>query len=150
MTERPESLEYFFRPGLTWSIKNRFPFKPRPLPAGCIFAHVGSSAFLPEGSEPAYLGLMSSRVFTYLLRLTAGWNYEVGVIQRTPVPDVSEPQATLLGSFALECVYLKRGLDSANEVSHAFHLSALLQPEGGMCPVKCVNSLVRLRLLCSL
>ena len=36
----------YLRPGLTWPIKNRFSLKPWPLPAGCIFAHVGPSAFV--------------------------------------------------------------------------------------------------------
>lgn len=122
---------FYFHPGLTWPIKNRFSFNPRPLSAGCIFAHVGSVAFFAEEDKSVHLGLMSSSLFTYLLRLTAGWNYEVGVIQRTPVPELSGAEAERLGELALRCVDIKRGLDTAEETSHAFTLPALLQVEGG-------------------
>ena len=90
--ERPESVDFFFRPGLTWPIKNRFTLKPWPLPRGCVFAHVGPSAFV-NSDDPvaltALLGIMSSALFTALVRIMAGWNFEVGVIQRTPVPQLA-------------------------------------------------------------
>lgn len=57
-------------------------------------------------------------------------SYEVGVIQRTPVPDLDNPQGARLGELALACVELKRDLDRANETSHVFHLPALLQVAG--------------------
>ncbi len=57
-------------------------------------------------------------------------SYEVGVIQRTPVPDLDNPQGVRLGELALACVELKRDLDRANETSHVFHLPALLQVAG--------------------
>lgn len=73
---------------------------------------------------------MSSSVFTRLLRVTAGWNYEVGVIQRTPIPDLSGEEGAKLGELARSAVDLKRSLDTANETSHVFHLPALLQVPG--------------------
>ena len=57
-------------------------------------------------------------------------SYEVGVIQRTPVPDLNNPDGERLGELALACVHLKRNLDTANEISHVFHLPALLQVRG--------------------
>jgi len=64
---RDTASNYFLRPGLTWPIKNRFSLKPWPLPTGCIFAHVGSSAFVAS-DDPEELSalhaLMSSSTFT--------------------------------------------------------------------------------------
>jgi hypothetical protein len=57
-------------------------------------------------------------------------SYEVGVIQRTPVPDLDTPDGEKLGTLALACVNLKRGLDTATETSHVFQLPALLQASG--------------------
>jgi hypothetical protein len=57
-------------------------------------------------------------------------SYEVGAIQRTPVPDLSGEQGIKLGELARSAVDLRRSLDTANETSHAFHLPALLQVPG--------------------
>lgn len=112
------------RRGLTWPIKNRFTFKPWPLPEGCVFAHVGPSAFF-SGSPAPYWGLMSASVFTSLLRLTAGWNIEVGVVQRTVVPNLPEVAGQMLGALAKQGWALQRGKDTANQTSHAFLKPAL-------------------------
>jgi hypothetical protein len=58
--------------------------------------------------------------------MTAG-SYEVGVIQRTPLPDISGEPGARLGDFARSAVDLKRSLDTAYETSHVFSLPALLQ-----------------------
>ena len=122
---------HYFRAGLTWPIKNKFTFKPWPLPSGCIFAHVGASAFFDNHPIAVFQALMSSSVFSYLLKLTAGWNYEVGVIQRIPIPAISIAAQEELSQRALACVNLKRDLDTANDTSHVFSLPALLQTTGG-------------------
>jgi len=54
-------------------------------------------------------------------------SYEIGVIQRTPVPNALETRAEVLGNLALRCVDVKRGFDTVNEVSRVFCLPALLQ-----------------------
>jgi hypothetical protein len=77
------------------------------------------------------LGLLNSKVFhaLALLRMAFG-SYEVGVLQRTPVPDLNNPSGDLLGRAALESVESKRSCESANETTHVFHLPALLQVPG--------------------
>ena len=123
----------YFRPGLTWPIKNRFSFKPRVLSAGCIFAHVGSSLFV-EGDDPQRLSatqaLMSASVFTALVRVMAGWNFEVGVIQRTPFPEFTEAFRIAGGQLARQAWLLARSLDTRTEISHAFTIPTLLQVTG--------------------
>ncbi len=125
IASRPQNIEFYFRPGLTWPIKNRFSFKPRTLPAGCAFAHVGPSAFVAGDDSEALLAfqaLMSSSTFTALIRVMAGWNFEVGVIQRTPVPTHATTDTDGLARLARRAWSLKRSLDSITESSHAFVL----------------------------
>ena len=48
--ERPESVGFFFRPGLTWPRRtNGLSF--RVLPAGCIFGHKGPATFVEDDLE---------------------------------------------------------------------------------------------------
>ena len=57
-------------------------------------------------------------------------SYEVGVIQRTPVPDLTPADEAALASLARRAWSLKRSLDTRTETSHAFVLPALLQMQG--------------------
>ena len=57
-------------------------------------------------------------------------SYEVGVTQRTPIPDLLGEDSKRVGGFSLASVSLKRNLDTATETSHVFHLPALLQSLG--------------------
>ena len=102
----------------------------RTLPAGCIFASKGPAAFHPSGDLSALLGIANSKPFLGLVSLQMAFgSYEVGVIQRTPIPDTFETEAEMLGDLALRCIGVKRGFDTANETSHAFQLPAVLQME---------------------
>jgi len=58
-------------------------------------------------------------------------SYEVGVIQRTPVPDLAPADEEALAALARRAWSLKRSLDTRTETSHAFALPALLQVAGG-------------------
>lgn len=127
--ERPASAQHFFRPGLTWPRRtNGLSF--RVLPAGCIFADKGPAAFVERDTPEALLALcaiMNSRVFGYLVsvqlaRTELAQSYEVGLIQQTPVPNLSNRHEELLASLARRAWLLRRSLDSVSETSHAFLL----------------------------
>lgn len=129
--KRPASADYFFSPGLTYSSRTQLAFSARVLPSETIFHAKGPGVFVVEEERYAMLGLMNSRVFQNLLQLQMTFgSYEVGVIQRTPISDLSRPLGVRLGKLALFCVNLKRDLDRANETSHVFHLPTLLQVTG--------------------
>lgn len=134
MTERPEALDHFFKPGLTWSRRSQLGFSIRVLPKGCIFGDKSPSISVSNDGATDLLqliGLMNGQCFRALIALQMAFgSYEAGVIQRTPVPNVPQAQAKILGSLALRCVDAKRRLDTANETSHVFNLPALLQAEG--------------------
>ena len=126
----PASHNCFFRPGLTWSRRSQRGLSIRILPQGSIFGEKGPSAFLREDANAQLLELLSlvnSSLFLFLVELQMAFgSYEVGVIQRTPVPNLDNPDGERLGVLALACVELKRELDRANEISHLFHAPAVL------------------------
>jgi len=120
---------YYFRPGLTWPRRtNGLSF--RAMPAGCIFADNGPAAFVDENAPHhllALCALMNSQAFGYLVgvqlaRTELAQSYEVGLIQQTPVPDVSDADTAVLAQLARRAWSLKRSLDTTTETSHAFVL----------------------------
>ena len=122
------ALDYFFRAGITYSRRSQIGFSARVLPEGCIFHDKGPGIFCNYDNLPIVLALVNSKVFRVLLQLQMAFgSYEIGVIQRTPVPNALETRAEVLGNLALRCVDVKRGFDTVNEVSRVFCLPALLQ-----------------------
>jgi hypothetical protein len=86
---------------------------------------------VPREEIFSYLALFSSRAFRFLVTLSLGLaaagrkNYDVGIIQRTPVPDLAH-SAIALATLARRAWSLKRHNDMT-EASHAFTLPVLLQ-----------------------
>jgi hypothetical protein len=123
--------DYYYRPGLTWSPRTQSGFSMRNHFAGAVFAHKGPVAFYPAGELLPFLGFANSAANQLLISLQVSLgSYEVGVIQRTPVPDIRGCPAEMLGQRAMASVSLKRDLDRSNEASHVFHMPALLQVSG--------------------
>jgi hypothetical protein len=120
------SRELYLRPGLTWSLRTQRGTSFRVMPAGCIFGSKGPAIVLqgdPVRELLALLALLNAAPTRALMDLqTAFGSYEVGVIQRTPIPDLSDTQESELASKARRTWSLNRSLDTANEVSHAFLL----------------------------
>jgi hypothetical protein len=102
------------------------------MPAGCIFADKGPAAFVvnDDSSELlALLALTNSRAFGLLVSLQMAFgSYEVGVIQKTPIPPLTSAQCLALATLARRAWSLKRTLDTVTETSHAFLLPAALRP----------------------
>ncbi len=121
----------YLRPGLTWPRRTQGGLSLRAMPAGCIFADKGPAAFVTTDDPDellALLALTNSRAFGLLISLQMAFgSYEVGVIQKTPVPDLSSEQRTHLATLARRAWSLKRTLDTVNETSHAFLLPTALR-----------------------
>jgi len=129
----PRNTHLYFRPGLTWPLRTKSELGFRVMPRGCAFGHKGPAAVVEDDSEAellAILALTTSKAFRSLVEFQlaaadakaggAARSYEVGVIQRTPVPTVPPESCALLSRLARRAWSLKRRLDSANECSHAF------------------------------
>ena len=125
----------YFRPGLTWPRRTQGGLSLRAMPAGCIFADKGPAAFV-EGDDSSellpLLALTNSHAFGLLVALQMAFgSYEVGVIQKTPIPTPTAAQRRQLAKLARRAWSLKRSLDTVNETSHAFVLPAALRPRAG-------------------
>jgi hypothetical protein len=101
------------------------------MPQGCIFADKGPAAFVDNDDSGELLALAAvanSRPFSALVEMQMAFgSYEVGVIQRTPVPDLDQTDTSLFSKLAQRTWSLKWLLDSRIENSHAFSLPSLLQ-----------------------
>jgi hypothetical protein len=128
---------HYFRPGLTWPRRTNG-LSLRAMPAGCIFADKGPAAFVEKDNVDDLLALAAvtnSSAFELLIslqlaRTELAQSYEVGLIQRTPIPRLNQEVRSALTGLALCAWSLKRRLDTCTENSHAFTLPALLQVTG--------------------
>jgi hypothetical protein len=115
--------EYYFRAGLTWPLRG-VRFSAQAVGKGSIFSVGGKMAFAPHEDLIAYLALFNSRLFDYLIGVSAGKvggvQYEVGLIQRVPVPELCSTDVAKLGELGRLAWLLKRQVDTGNETSHAF------------------------------
>ena len=128
---------YFLRPGLTWSRRTTSPLSVRAMPAECIFADKGPAGFVPDDwleKLLAILAMMNSIPFAALIKLQLGAataaarSYEVGVIQRTPLPPLTDHVLrTTFAALAREAHDLQRDRDRSDETTHAFCLPGLVQ-----------------------
>ena len=124
---RPQNTDYYFRPGLTYTSYTNLGFAPRILLAGSVFSIAGMGI---HGVKKCLLVFLNSTVvqrFLYLIADRRKW--EAGVIQRLPVPNLSDyiPELNLMSDQAWS---LKRSLDLTDDTSHAFTLPTLLQCQG--------------------
>ena len=121
--------DFYFRPGLTWPLRTSSGMSARFIPRGCIFGHKGPTAFVTGTPDSLWglLAIMQSAHFSYLVSLqlaaadSAARSYEVGVIQRTPIPSpASSDDLNELGRLASALWANKRSFDTLQELSHAF------------------------------
>jgi hypothetical protein len=126
-----KNVDFFLRPGLTWPLRTQSGLSFRVMPRGCIFGHKGPAAFVADDKPQELLALaaiVNSRPFASLVDMQMAFgSYEVGVIQRTPVPELDQADTSRLSKLAERIWSLKRLLDSRTENSHAFSLPTILQ-----------------------
>jgi hypothetical protein len=131
LLSRPQSTSFYLRPGLTWPRRTQLGLNVRVLPEGCIFADKGPSIFVDKDDSTSLLSLLAlanSSSFKALISLQMAFgSYEVGVIQRTPIPDMSDVQSARLADLAHEAHDLKRDVDRDDEVTHPFIAPALVR-----------------------
>lgn len=137
---KPASVDYFFKPGLSWPQRTSSGLGMRVLPAGAVFSTKGPGAFVRNfgGQETLeMLAICNSQAFKYLVNLqiaaadAAARSYEVGIINRTPFPETDADTKHCLATLSNRAWMLKRVLDSVDETSHAFALPATLRARHG-------------------
>lgn len=127
---RVQGVEFFGRPGVTYTSKSVLGFNPRLQPPGCAFGHSGSVAFGDDVDPLAMLGFIGSRPVEYLLSLFIGElqgkagvhpnQYEVGTVQRLPWPGLSSEQKSVLTRAAARAVSALKSLDAGDEITRSF------------------------------
>jgi hypothetical protein len=129
--------EYYFRPGATWTHRTTSPLSMRAMPAGCIFSAKGPALLVDDEDERlVLLGLCNSRAFQALFEMSLGAadaaarSYDVGIVQRLPMPIPATDVGHALSALAGRAWSLRRSLDTTDEISHAFALPAALQVPG--------------------
>jgi hypothetical protein len=148
--EKPASLDFFFRPGLTWPRRSQIGLGLRCMPRGCIFAQKGPGVFVEGDHDKDLLAMLAigvSKAYVTLAQLQMSFGaYEVGVIQRTPFPDLTNETKEELAFHGLNAWKLKWKLDTIEETSHAFHLpAALIERLGHYEPASVVEELIAIQ-----
>jgi hypothetical protein len=137
LRSRPQNIDYYFRPGLTWTRRTTSPMSIRVFASGCIFADKGPVAFGPR-DQPGYLlallGIMNASAFRSLVKLQLGAadaaarSYEIGIINRTPICSFENNAATTaLLDLVCEAYTLQRDGDRGDEITHAFGFPDLIR-----------------------
>ncbi len=127
-TKRIYGQSHYFRPGLTYSQRTQKGLSLRALPAGAIFNVKGPAIVSSDKSPLELLGIMNSVCFRILVELqTAFGSYNVGYLQRTPLPPQPTLYKTQIESLTRKAWSLKRTVDTIEETSHAFLLPATLR-----------------------
>jgi hypothetical protein len=132
-----KNTDFYFRPGYTYPLRTTR-LCPQVLPAGTVISVRGSGIF--GDTSGLYLALLSSLPFDYFIKMMLGWSsrpqFDMGDINVTPVPSISETVAARLAQLALNSVRVKRNLDcleeSTNVFVHPLGDSAQLDSLGGI------------------
>jgi hypothetical protein len=128
---RPASVAHFFRPGLTYSRRSQKGFSVRVLPANTIFHDKGPGIFSTRDEALALLGVFNSSFYSLLLSLQMAFgSYEVGVVQRTPMPRQLASKGQRIAELARLAWAEKRSIDTTHSTSHAFVVPALVVSGG--------------------
>lgn len=113
---RPQNIDYFGKPGVTWPPRTNLRFAPRLLPAGCAFASKGPAAFPTATQTPVagLLGVLSSSAAFLLMSVrlqtadespkSISKSYEVGLVRDLPLPDLRLEQMARVSTLATRAV----------------------------------------------
>jgi len=131
---RPQNTQYYYRSGLTWTNSTTSRFSIRALPTGCIFSHVGQTAFFEDRGEETFLalGVMNSDPFVGMMSIMLGLagagrkHYEVGTVKRVPFPDRDSRQ---IRQHSIEGNRIKQKLSSRFSTAKLYRLPSLLRDD---------------------
>jgi hypothetical protein len=114
----PRSQQFYFRRGVTWSLISSKGFAARLSPGGFIFDVAGMTCFPPEKLIELTLAVLNSREAKFILSaLNPTINYQVGDIERLPVPSERSPK---IADLVNKCVELARQDSLESETTYDF------------------------------
>jgi hypothetical protein len=126
--------ENYFRPALTWPLRTTSGISFRILNRGAVFGHKGPSCFTEDDKQLlSLLTVVQSSTFSYLVSIqiaaadAAARSYEVGVIQKTPMPGIGIDQKLLLTGLITHTLEIKRDIEKINELGHLFNYPSIIR-----------------------
>lgn len=121
----------YFEEGLSWPARTQRGFNIRYLPQGYCFGHKGPTFFPKQaGHIWLYLGVLNATVVEYFLRETTSFgSYELGSIQRIPIPEARGTTAVAVGRIAREIHETKASWDDGNETSMRFRVPGCVRKD---------------------
>jgi len=119
---RPRSVirnpDYYFRPGVTWSLISSKGFAARCSLAGFIFDVAGMTCFPADELLGTTVAVLNSRPAKFILSaLNPTINYQVGDIERLPVPNTRSPK---IDGLVAQCVEFAKQDSRENEATYDF------------------------------
>jgi hypothetical protein len=116
--------DYYFQAGLTWTYRTDKGFSVRVKDAGTIHSHVGHSAFPYADMHLDELCWLNSLPAKFLLRMMTTYKWEVGYVQKIPIP-ISKPK-TINKHLPLDLFSKYRERFISDETTHVFSLPSLI------------------------
>ncbi|BCY16549.1 hypothetical protein hrd7_03980 [Leptolinea sp. HRD-7] len=131
LRSRPQSINHYYRKGLTYPWRTSLGFAPRVLPKNCIFAAQGSAILSLSEQEDSsenllLLGILNSSLYQLLISIGVGAienaakSYQVGLVSSLPSISLSPETKHRISKLSLEIVTQLRILDSFDETAITF------------------------------
>lgn len=125
---RPQNLQYYFKPAITWSDVTSGSFSGRYAEQGFMFDIKGSSGFPDKELLPYVLGLLNSKVAQAFIKiLNPTMTTQVGDMTRIPVIKADIDEITLLSK---ECIDEAKADWNSFETSWDFKIHPLIRCGG--------------------
>lgn len=125
---RPQNLQYYFKPAITWSDVTSGSFSGRYAEQGFMFDIKGSSGFPDKELLPYVLGLLNSKVAQAFIKiLNPTMTTQVGDMTRIPVIKADIDEITLLSK---ECIDEAKADWDSFETSWDFKIHPLIRCGG--------------------
>jgi len=125
---RPQNLQYYFKPAITWSDVTSGSFSGRYAEQGFMFDIKGSSGFPDKELLPYVLGLLNSKVAQAFIKiLNPTMTTQVGDMTRIPVIKADVDEITLLSK---ECIDEAKADWDSFETSWDFKIHPLIRCGG--------------------
>lgn len=123
---RPQNLQFYFRPGITWSDITSASFSGRYSEKGFMFDIKGSSGFPQEELLPYVLGFLNSLVSQKCIKiLNPTITTQVGDMARIPVV-VDEQKREAVEKNVASCIAASRSEWDSSEISWDFKRNPLV------------------------
>lgn len=126
LRSRPQNTDYYFKPGITWSLINKNNFGARYSSGGYLFDVGGSSAFCHKNLN-LYLAYLCSNVALNFLRiLNPTVNFQIGDIKKLPIVEFNENEKNEIEQLTFQLINIYKDDWDSHETSWDFRKNILL------------------------